>query len=50
MGYANNTKIIYFLKLLTKIKDFCINYNLVEIYNNFKIFELKNLISDNTKL
>lgn len=46
----SNIKIICILKLLIKIKDFNTNYDLAEIYSNFKVFELKNLINNNAYL
>ena len=49
-GYISNIKIICILKLLIKIKDFNTNYNLAEIYSNFEIFELKNLINNHAYL
>lgn len=48
--YISNAKIICVLKLLTGIRDFNTNYNLVKIYSNFEISELKDLISKNANL
>lgn len=49
-GHINNVKIIYVLKLLIKIRDFSINYNLAKIYSSFKIFKVENLTNNNINL
>ena len=49
-GHASNARIIYALKLLTRMGDFSANYDPAEIYSNFEAFKSEDLTINNANL